>query len=92
MAALMAEPEPVAWDGLLGVMTERFSLRDDPHLAERLLARFGGRRVLHGHTPIARFTGADPATVRAPYLYANGHAMALDPGLPLGGPGFVHVL
>ena len=92
MAALMEEPEPVGWDGLLGVMTERFSLRDDPRLAERLLARFGGRRVLHGHTPIARFTGADPATVRAPHLYADGRAMALDPGLPLGGPGFVHVL
>ena len=92
MAALMAEPDPVTWDGLLGVMTERFSLRDDPSLAGRMLARFGGTRVLHGHTPIARFTGADPASVRAPHVYAEGRAVALDPGLPIGGPGFVHLL
>ncbi len=92
LAAMMAEPDPVTWDGLLGVMTERFSLRDDPSLAARMLARFGGARVLHGHTPIARFTGADPASVHAPHLYAGGRAMALDPGLPIGGPGFVHLL
>jgi hypothetical protein len=92
MAGLMAEPDPVTWDGVLGVMTERFSLRDDPSLAGRMLARFGGARVLHGHTPIARFTGADPASVRAPHVYADGRAMALDPGLPIGGPGFVHIL
>ncbi|MEO8245939.1 MAG: PfkB family carbohydrate kinase [Chloroflexota bacterium] len=92
MAALMAEPDPVTWDGLLGVMTERFSLRDDETLAGRMLVRFGGGRVLHGHTPIARFTGADPATVRAPYVYAEGRAAALDPGLPIGGPGFLHLL
>jgi hypothetical protein len=92
MAALMAEPDPVTWDGLLGVMTERFSLRDDPTLAGRMLGRFGGARVLHGHTPVARFTGADPASVRAPHVYADGRALALDPGLPIGGPGFVHLL
>lgn len=92
MAALMGTPDAVTWDGLLGVMTERFSLRDDPSLAGRMLARFGGARVLHGHTPIARFTGADPASVRAPHVYADGRAVALDPGLPIGGLGFVHLI
>lgn len=92
MASLLAEADPVTWDGLLGVMTERYSFRDDPRLAARMLARFGGRRIVHGHTPVARFLGVDPATVRAPHVYADGRAMAMDPGLPLGGPGFVHVM
>lgn len=92
MTAILAEPDPVVWDGILGVMSERYSLRDDPGLAPRLLARFGGRRILHGHTPIARFTQADPARVDAPHVYAGGLAVALDPGMPLGGPGFLHQL
>ncbi len=92
LAAILAVPEPVVWDGILSVMSERYALRDDPGLAPRLLARFGGRRVLHGHTPIARFTRADPARVDAPHVYAGGLAVALDPGLALGGPGFLHQL
>ncbi len=90
LAALLAEPDPVTWDGILGVMTERYALRDDPLLAGRMLARFGGRRIVHGHTPIARFTRQVPAEVRAPHLYAGGRVMAMDPGMPLGGPGFLH--
>lgn len=92
LAALLAEPDPVTWDGILGVMTERYSLRDDPLLAPRMLARFGGHRIVHGHTPIARFTRQAPADVRAPHLYADGRVMAMDPGMPLGGPGFLHVV
>lgn len=92
MTALLAQPEPVTWDGLLGVFSERYSLRDDPLLARRMLARFGGSCIIHGHTPITRFTRQPPPDVRAPHVYVEGLVMALDPGMPLGGPGFLHRL
>lgn len=92
LAAILATPDPVSWDGLLGAFTERHAFRDDPRLVERMLARFGGRLLLHGHSPIARLTGQPPALVREPFVYADGRAVALDPGLPLGGPGFLFSL
>jgi hypothetical protein len=92
LTAILAEPDPVTWDGLLGAFTERYAYRDDPGLVARMLARFGGRRLLHGHTPVARLSGEPAATVRSPFAYAEGRCLALDPGLPLGGPGFLYRL
>ena len=92
LAGILADPEPVTWDGLLGAFTERHAFRDDPRLVDRMLARFGGRRLVHGHSPIARLTGQPAAQVRGPFIYADGRAVALDPALPLGGPGFTFSL
>jgi hypothetical protein len=92
LAAILATPDPVMWDGLLSAFTERHAFRDDPPLVRRMLSRFGGRRLLHGHSPIARLTGQPARTVREPFLYADGRAVALDPGLPRGGPGFLYRL
>ncbi len=92
LAAILAEPDPVTWDGLRGAFTERYAYRDDPGLIGRMLARFGGRRLLHGHTPIARLSGEPAAAVHAPFGYAEGRCLALDPGLLLGGPGFLYRL
>ena len=92
LAAILATPDAVMWDGLLSAFTERHAFRDDPPLVGRMLARFGGRRLLHGHSPIARLTGQPAPTVREAFQYADGRAVALDPGLPRGGPGFLYRL
>lgn len=70
----------------------RFELADgaagNPRL-ERLLAKFGARRVIHGHTPIPIVTGREPGHVTDAYEYAEGRCLNVDGGMYLGGPGFV---
>jgi hypothetical protein len=55
---------------------------------DRFLATFGGSRLVHGHTPIARMLSQPPHTVGAPYVYCGGRCVNVDPGFYLGGPGF----
>ncbi|MFN2198370.1 MAG: metallophosphoesterase [Anaerolineales bacterium] len=61
------------------------------HLAEMLL-RYGGSRLVHGHTPIMKITGAEPAAITAPYVYQDGKCINVDGGMYLGGPGFIYQL
>jgi hypothetical protein len=58
--------------------------------AESFLALFGGHQIVHGHTPITTMTGQPPEAVREPLLYASGRCLDVDPGMYLGGPGFVY--
>jgi hypothetical protein len=51
---------------------------------------FGGARVVHGHTPIARMLGIPPESVEEAYEYRAGRAVNVDPGIYLGGPGFTY--
>ena len=39
---------------------------------DALLERFGGTRIVHGHTPIASVRGVDPREVTGPLVYAGG--------------------
>jgi hypothetical protein len=56
---------------------------------DSMFQRFGGRRVIHGHTPIARQTGQSPTTVSGPFISSNGRLVNVDHGLYLAGNGFV---
>ena len=88
VVALLAARDPGAWDRLL----ERFSRRlafTEPTLLEPFLARFGAERLVHGHTPVPVFQPGEAAAARAAHRYGGGRAVAADPGLYLGGPGFV---
>jgi hypothetical protein len=58
-------------------------------VAEAMLARFGGTRIIHGHSPIANITGQPAETVTGALVYANGRCVNVDHGLYLGGPGFI---
>jgi hypothetical protein len=62
--------------------------RTHPRL-DRVLAAFGGSRVVHGHTPIALVLDKDPAKITGPLVYAGGRAVNVDHCLFAGGPGFV---
>ncbi len=91
LATILATPDAVIWDGLLSAFTERHAFRDDPRSSD-VLARFGGRRLRPGHGPIARLTGKPARPCARPSNLADGRAVALDPGLPRGGPGFLYRL
>jgi hypothetical protein len=85
-----------AWDRMLGDFSMRFAF-DDAHAGDagacrRLLERFGGRQVVHGHTPISSMVPRLPEDVTEPLVYADGLAVNVDGGMYLGGPGVVYAL
>jgi hypothetical protein len=69
-------------------LTTRYAFAglDGEQVAAGLLDRLGGERVVHGHSVIATFTGADPREVTGPLSYAGGRALAIDGGVYGGGP------
>jgi len=75
-------------DELLEVLCDRGRLVD-PAAVDALLRRFGGTRIVHGHTPIASVRGVDPREVTGPLVYAGGRVTNIDHCLFGGGPGFV---
>ncbi|WP_328537859.1 metallophosphoesterase [Streptomyces sp. NBC_00344] len=83
------------WD-LFRKFTKRFAFRDEsgPQAVQELLGVFGGRHVVHGHSPIPYLLGevgtedgADgPRTViEGPHVYADGLAIAMDGGVTMDG-------
>ena len=73
---------------LLDDSTERHAFAD-LDIVEKMLATFGGRRIVHGHTPISLLLDRPAREVTEPLVYANGRCVNIDHGLFLGGGGFV---
>ncbi|WP_442809683.1 metallophosphoesterase [Streptomyces sp. NBC_01335] len=83
------------WD-LFRKLTKRFAFRDDggAQAVRELMAAYGGRRVVHGHSPIPYLLGevgsedgennAGPV-VLGPHVYADGLAIAMDGGVTMAG-------
>ncbi|MGP3951318.1 metallophosphoesterase [Streptomyces sp. 7N604] len=84
------------WD-LFRKFTKRFAFRDDeagPHAVHELLSRYGGRRIVHGHSPIPYLLGEvgsedaeddEGPDVQGPHVYADGLAIAMDGGVTMAG-------
>jgi hypothetical protein len=91
-AALLQSDDAAAWDRLLDDFSERnaFAASDGATRAAQLLRLFGGRQLVHGHTPISFVTGQRLEAVTAPHVYAAGLCVNVDGGMYLGGPGFVY--
>jgi hypothetical protein len=99
IAALLAGSDSRAWTRLLDQFAARraFSARDRygrPHpdgisRAQTFLRLFGGRQIVHGHTPIPTFAGIEPDQVHTPFVYAENLCVNVDGGLYMGSPGFV---
>lgn len=91
---LLSRPEPEPFDRLLEQFTDRFAFADSRPdgvaNALRFLEIYGGRRIIHGHTPIAKMTHEAPDSVRRPLVYAGGLCVDVDAGIYLGAPGFVY--
>jgi hypothetical protein len=84
-----------SWDRLLDEFCEHRAFVDATTGAERaraFLHHFGGRQLVHGHTPVAKLTGQPPEAVREPLLYAGDQCLDVDPGMYLGGAGFIYRL
>ncbi|HEX2141997.1 MAG TPA: PfkB family carbohydrate kinase [Candidatus Limnocylindria bacterium] len=88
----LATADPDRWDELLAGLSARRAFLADPNAADRLLARFGGRQIVHGHTPISHLVRAEARQVSAPHLYADGRVVAVDAGLAAGAAGFLYRL
>ncbi|MFF2849951.1 metallophosphoesterase [Streptomyces sp. NPDC058001] len=83
------------WD-VFRKFTKRFAFRDESgaEAARKLLAAYGGTRVVHGHSPIPYLLGevgsedgegsSGPA-VEGPHVYADGLAIAMDGGVTMAG-------
>jgi hypothetical protein len=96
ISAIVAGGDPEAWDALLHRWGERRAFLDTRPggraNAEAFLQIYGGRQLIHGHTPICMVTSQEPTSVRQPLVYAGGLCVNVDGGLYLGGPGFVYRL
>ncbi len=90
--AILRDADDRAWDSLLDYFSQRRAFQDDvggPARVRRFLDLYGGRQLVHGHTPITKFTGRRAETITEPYLYAGGLAIDVDAGMYLGSPGFI---
>jgi hypothetical protein len=91
---LLSDPVDVEEiDHLTHLMTKRFAFAaDDGPAAREFLRTFGGRQLVHGHSPIPLLLGIEPSAVTGPLVYAGGYAVNLDTGVFLGGPCLVSAL
>jgi hypothetical protein len=88
VARIVSGDDPAAIDELLADASDRFAFVERG-AAERVLAVLGGRRIVHGHTPLALLLGRPAHEVTAPLVTHDGLCVNVDHGLFLGGPGFV---
>jgi hypothetical protein len=85
------------WHQLLDAFAERLTFYDlqhnGSHSAESFLRMYGGRQIVHGHTPI-HYMDLDlkPKDIAEPFAYAHDLCLNLDGGMYLGGAGFVYHL
>ena len=83
------------WDLLLDEFTRREFDQSRPHgkqTAMQVLQCFGGRQIIHGHTPISLVTKQSPEEIGEPLIYADGLCINVDGGMYLGGPGVIYEL
>lgn len=91
---LMHSGETDGWNELLGFSGERYAFDDRKPggvmLAAQMLAIFGGKQIIHGHTPIPLLSGAPLERVTRAFIYAEGLAADVDGWICKGGAGFVY--
>jgi hypothetical protein len=90
--ALLHSDDAREWQRLLDNFSDRGAFVTDPKQAAMMLEMFGGRQIIHGHTPISLVTGEPPEKVTRPVTYAGGMCMNIDAGMYGGGRGFVYRL
>ena len=93
-AALLKSNNADALDGLLAGFGEHNAFRGEEGRAraERFLSRYGGRRIVHGHTPISKGRALEAEEVTEAEVYAGGLCVNVDGGMYRGGLGFVYRL
>ena len=93
IAAILVSDDTAAWERLLDDFGEHDYFFDSPPDGiARFLDMYGGRRLIHGHTPIGKATGRPDAIATSALVYAGGRCVNVDGGIYRGGPGFVFAL
>ena len=90
--AVLAGDDPAPFDEFFWWFSEHGAFEREPMLAELYLGRFGGLRLVHGHTPIDAVSAQRPEEVRSARVYHQGMCVNVDGGMYRGGPGFVYRL
>lgn len=82
------------WDELLGFASERLQFDERKPggkvRASQVLAAYGGRQIIHGHTPIHMLSSEPLDRITRAYVYCEGLAVDVDGGIYKGGAGFVY--
>ncbi|HEY4387178.1 MAG TPA: metallophosphoesterase family protein [Ktedonobacteraceae bacterium] len=90
---LLRRSDALSWEDLLDEFSRRgvfISSIGGTDYARRYLDIFGGKQLLHGHTPINLMRNCQPKKVTEAFVYADGLCINVDGGMFLGGPGFVY--
>ncbi len=90
--AIIESDDREAWDLLLDQFSEHKAFMSNMSKVRLFQTVFGGKQIIHGHTPIMNATNQPPKTVTEPYLYASERCINIDHGLYRGGPGFIYQL
>ncbi|MBB6097268.1 hypothetical protein HNR42_000682 [Deinobacterium chartae] len=92
IGATLQSDDPREWDRLLEAFACRREFWDPVRgkaNLQKVLAAYGGSRVVHGHTPVPYLTGrAQPE----PLVYQGGRCVNVDGGMAYGGYGWVYRL
>jgi Calcineurin-like phosphoesterase len=92
---MLSRSDALAWEEMIenfarrGVFLHKFGGEE---IAQRFLSVFGGKQLVHGHTPISSILRCPPKKVDSPWIYAGEKCINVDGGLYLGGSGFVYEL
>lgn len=93
---LMASDDLPTWRSVLSSFGEHMAFAGleitGVKRADQLLSLYGGKVLVHGHTPIPWARHVEPETVTEAWLYAAGRCLNVDAGMYMGSPGFVHQL
>jgi hypothetical protein len=92
---LLSRSDALAWEEMLEDFARRGAFvhaNNGEEFARRFLSIFGGRQLVHGHTPISSMLRRPPRKVDSPWIYAGGQCINVDGGMSLGGSGFVYQL
>ena len=85
------------WEHLLEAFSERMSFfnpfEDGLGNTRSILETYGGKQIVHGHTPIHYMEPSlKPAIIHEPLAYNHGLCLNVDGAMCLGGTGFVYQL
>lgn len=94
MTRAMSSGSAGAYDQLMAYAGDRLAFApkqvDGVTRARQFLAQFGGKQVIHGHTPIPTLSGEPLDRVTRAFVYADGLVADVDGGIYKGGTGFVY--
>ncbi len=90
---LLRTSNALEWEETLEDFARRGVFTHKPegeNYARRFLSIYGGKQLIHGHTPISLMLNLQAKKVTEPFIYANETCVNVDGGLFLGGPGFIY--